>query len=95
MKLVLVSDAGAEEIVTSFRLEGEKIVVNGGELSASIPLDQDAANGDCDNTGHRWSRWVSHLVSNTDYRDGLYHTTKTPWQARLCLDCGFSERQKV
>lgn len=96
MRLILVSAEGVEEQVTSFALEDGKITVRGGDLTATLPIARDTeSSGDCENTGHRWTRWNPYTVSNTDFRDGLYHTTKTPWQARTCIDCGFSEQKKI
>lgn len=96
VSLILHRSDGREAAVTSLRLTGKKISVRGGDIEATFPLElSPEPSGDCDNTGHRWSRWTEYVVSNTDFVDGLYYTIRTPWQIRKCLDCGLTQNQKI
>lgn len=92
VSLVLRRSDGREAPVTNFSLTGKNISVWGDDIEATFPIElSPEPSGDCDNTGHRWSRWTGYVVSDTDFSDGLYHTIRTPWQTRQCLDCGFTQ----
>lgn len=94
-KLIIATEDAQEEMVSySFGDTTRQMHLRSAAMHVVLEVPDVRIAGDCSQS-HTWSMWKSYVSEYTSYRDGMWHTTKTPHQRRVCVACGYEVDRRI